>query len=329
MPSILRLALAFALIAAIPASSSAAPIGGANRSSKVSGKANGKSKARRKGKMGAVAKRWRAAKATARNTFRSARRLGQWRKLRGEKVSQRRAERQRVAVGRKAASMIRSGTASKPLVVGLGTGRTATQFILALGERIKKGEVANIVGVATSERTQALAEEQGIKVVPEASVREIDIAVDGADEVDTSLGLIKGLGGALLREKRVARKAKRFVVIVDGAKLVRRLGEGKLPVEVKQKTHQASASGLAALGAKATLRKSEAGRPYVTDNGNYIVDVELNPRNRRSIFLGRSKEKLSRRIENIEGVVDHGLFLNMATDVLVGSGDNQVVHIER
>jgi ribose 5-phosphate isomerase A len=244
-----------------------------------------------------------------------------WGKLAKAKTIDAHIEMQRVNVGVRAASMVESGQ-----VVGLGTGRTANEFIKALGARVKN-EKLKIVGVASSERTASLARSLGIRIVPLDSVKKIDVAIDGADEVDLNLGLVKGLGGALLREKQVASKAKRFVIMVDKEKLVTRLGQGRLPVEVRKADTAKAMQGLQKLATKATLRLNDAGKPYVTDNGNHIVDINITPQVRRTLEKPAGAKALAKRIEAVHGTIDHGLFLGMATDVLVGRGTKDVVHI--
>jgi ribose 5-phosphate isomerase A len=196
--------------------------------------------------------------------------------------------------------------------LGLGTGRTAEQFVRLLGERVKAG--FDVVTVATSERTAALAASVGIRVATLDAEPDLDLAVDGADEIDAKLRLIKGGGGALLREKIVANAAKRFLVIVDEAKVVPMLGAFPLPVEVLPfglaATVKAIERALAklALAGPVVLRRAGSD-PFVTDNGNRIVDLKL----------GRipDPEALAHALESIPGVVEHGLFIGMASAAII------------
>jgi ribose 5-phosphate isomerase A len=195
-----------------------------------------------------------------------------------------------------AATQVSSG-----MIVGLGTGSTGEFVLRALASRISEG--LRITGVPTSERTAALARELGIPLAELAGP--IDVAIDGADEVErTELHLIKGRGGALLREKIVAQAARRFLVVVDQTKLVARLGNAPVPVEVVQFGWQATARRLEALGAKPQRRD------FVTDSGNYILDCAF----------GRieAPRTLANDLDHIAGVVEHGLFIGMATEVHVG-----------
>jgi len=185
------------------------------------------------------------------------------------------------------------------MVVGLGTGSTAEFVLQALAARIREG--LRITGVPTSERTAARARELGIPLAVEVAT---DIAIDGADEVDPRLNLIKGRGGALLREKIVAVSSARFIVVVDESKLVARLGVGLLPIEVIQFGWQATARRILQLGGKPQRRD------LVTDNGNYILDCAFG--------LIESPESLASELDRITGVVEHGLFIGMTAEVHVG-----------
>ncbi|AFV99930.1 ribose 5-phosphate isomerase [Gluconobacter thailandicus NBRC 3257] len=208
---------------------------------------------------------------------------------------------------RRAADMVKSG-----MVVGLGTGSTATYMIERLGERVAEG--LHIVGIPTSEDSARKAEKAGIPLTDFAAHRRIDIAIDGADEVQRgSLNLIKGLGGALLREKIVAQAAKKFVVIVDGSKPVDHLGErAPVPVEVISFGWECTAERLSACGAKGVKPRTDRdGNLFVSDNRNMILDCTFGPI--------EDPEELARQIDAIVGVVEHGMFLNMASEVLVAT----------
>ena len=198
------------------------------------------------------------------------------------------------------------------MVLGLGTGSTVAFFLDALAERYRKGEVEGIVGVPTSVWTEHRASELGIPLTSLAAVGTLDLTVDGADEVDPELNLIKGLGGALIREKMVAQSTRDFLIIVDEGKLVERLGtRSPLPVEVLQFEWKFHLPFLGTWGANARLRVGEGGAPYVTDNGNFILDCSFE----EGI---PDPTALERALQERAGVVGTGLFLDMATEVLVG-----------
>jgi len=197
------------------------------------------------------------------------------------------------------------------MVLGLGTGSTAGFVIAPLAARIAQGLA--IVAIPTSEHTAAEARRLGIPLTSFAEHRRIDLAIDGADEVHrTTLDLVKGLGGALLREKIVAAASDRFVVIVDHEKLVDRLGEhAPVPVEIVQFGWQATAAALERLGAKPQLRGAAAGQPFVTDSGNFILDCHFG-----AIENPQATEQL---INSVVGVVENGLFVGRSSMVIVAS----------
>ena len=199
------------------------------------------------------------------------------------------------------------------MVLGLGTGSTAAFFVTELAARIAQGLA--IVAIPTSERTAAQARQLGIPLASFAEHRRIDVAIDGADEVQrTTLDLVKGRGGALLREKIVAAASSRFIVIVDRDKLVDRLGEaGPLPVEVAQFGWQATAGALERLGSRPELRCAVSGQPFVTDGGNFILDCLFGPID--------DPPETERRIKSIVGVVENGLFVGRSSAVIVASQD--------
>jgi ribose 5-phosphate isomerase A len=196
------------------------------------------------------------------------------------------------------------------MVLGLGTGKAAEAFIERLGERARGGLL--IRGVPTSQRSEDLARRMNIEVVTLSEVDRIDIAFDGADEVAPDLSLTKGLGGALLRERVVASEASRFVVLVTAEKLVEKLGtRAPVPIEVVPFAAPTIGRRLAKLGATAVLRKKADGHgPYQTDNQNWIFDAAFGPI--------ASPAEVDAAVRRIPGVVDTGLFLGMATTVLVG-----------
>ena len=195
------------------------------------------------------------------------------------------------------------------MVLGLGTGSTAAFMVEALGRRVQQG--LRIVGIATSEHTARQARALGIPLTDFAAHRSIDLTIDGADQVHTgTLDLIKGLGGALLREKIVAAASRRMTVIVDAGKLVPRLGDTvRLPVEVVRFGWQTTAARLLNEGARAELRGG-ADDPFVTDGGNYILDCT---------FPAIDAAVLAPRLKSLTGVVETGLFIGLATTVIAGT----------
>jgi ribose 5-phosphate isomerase A len=212
------------------------------------------------------------------------------------------------AAAERAVDFVESG-----MVLGLGTGSTAAFFVEALAGRIAQG--LTIIAIPTSERTAAQARRLGIPLTGFAEHRQIDLTVDGADEVQrVSLDLIKGRGGALLREKIVAAASRRFIVVVDRDKLVDRLGTtGPLPVEVVQFGWEVTAGALEGLGARPELRRAGSGEPFVTDGGNFILDCLFGAID--------NPAETERRINSIVGVVENGLFVGRSSAVIVASGD--------
>ncbi len=199
--------------------------------------------------------------------------------------------------------------------LGLGTGSTVACFLRCLAERIGREELPGVLGVPTSVRTEEQAAELGIPLAPGGEVGRPDLVVDGADEVAPDLGLVKGLGGALLREKVVAQAADRMLVIVDEAKLVRRLGErAPLPVEAVPFGAADQVRWLEDLGARPVLRKDADGRPLLTDNGHVVVDCWFEDGIEDAAGLDR-------RIAGRAGLVESGLFLGLAGEALVAGGD--------
>jgi ribose 5-phosphate isomerase A len=197
------------------------------------------------------------------------------------------------------------------MVVGLGTGSTAAFVVEGLAQRVAAG--LRVVGIPTSERTADQARRLGIPIATFAEYQRLDLTIDGADEVELgSLDLIKGLGGALLREKIVAAASNRLVIVVDQEKLVERLGEhSPVPVEVTQFGWQVTAVALAKLGCVPERRYSAGEQPYVTDGGNYILDCRFKP-----LSNPRDVEK---RIAMTVGTVESGLFVGRASMVAVAS----------
>ena len=195
-------------------------------------------------------------------------------------------------------------------VLGLGTGSTATYFIKLLGEQVKNG--LRVRGIPTSVRSRELAESLGIPLTTLDECQEIAVTVDGADEVDPQLRLIKGGGGALLREKIVASASRQMVVVADDTKQVRRLGKFPLPVEVIKFAQALVAKRISALGAAVQLRTGADGKPFVTDENNHILDC----------CFGEipDPDALARQLSDMPGVVEHGLFIGMASVVLFARG---------
>lgn len=218
------------------------------------------------------------------------------------------ADHQKTAAAQYAASYVQDG-----MIVGLGTGSTAERLIQALGERYAQG--LRFTGVPTSRQTAHLAEKLRIPLTRLDELHRIDLTIDGADEVDPRLDLIKGHGGALMREKLVASSADKYVIIVDQSKLVARLGMNfPVPVEVVTFGWTTTRHRLESLGLECNLRGDS--QPYVTSNHNYVLDCR--PAD------GTNMHDLAAAIKQQTGVVDHGLFLGMATTVVAGHDDGTV-----
>jgi ribose 5-phosphate isomerase A len=203
-------------------------------------------------------------------------------------------------------------------VVGLGTGSTAAHFIRLLGEQVKGG--LRIRGIPSSDRSGEQATSMGIPLTTLDECQQIDVTVDGADEVDPQLRLIKGGGGALLREKIVASATRQLVIVADATKRVPLLGKFPLPVEVVKFAQALVVKKIEALGAQVALRRDANGKPYLTDEHNYILDCRF----------GQipDADVLARQLSDMPGVVEHGLFIGMASVVLVAEGGD-VVELRR
>jgi ribose 5-phosphate isomerase A len=201
-------------------------------------------------------------------------------------------------------------------IVGLGTGSTAVYAVRFLGERVHAG--LKIRGIPTSVHTQELATSLGIPLTTLDEVQEIDVTIDGADEFDPQLRLIKGGGGALLREKIVASATRKFVIIADSTKQVPVLGKFPVPVEVIKFAEALVAKKITAMGAAVKVRADASGRKFITDEGNHILDCHF----------GQIPDPpaLARKLETTPGVVEHGLFIGMASIALIGKG-TQVLEI--
>jgi len=223
------------------------------------------------------------------------------------------------AVAKAAVEQINDG-----MVVGLGSGSTAALMIEALGAKLSSGALHEVVGVTTSFQGEVLAKNLGIPLQNLAAVDRIDLAIDGADEVDPAFQLIKGGGACHVQEKLVAAHAERFVVVVDSTKLVERLNLGfQLPVEVLPSAWSQVQKSLVQLGGRADLRMAlhKAG-PVVTDQGNLVLDVSF-----ESGILDPGD--LEKTINNIPGVLENGLFVNLVDEVLVGEIKNEVPGVRR
>ena len=209
------------------------------------------------------------------------------------------------AAAEKALELVQDG-----MLLGLGSGTTSRYFTEGVGRLVAGG--MKLRCVPTSRATAEMAAELGIPIVQEP-VGPIDLAVDGADEVDPGLNLIKGRGGALFREKLVAEAARRFIVIVDESKLVRQLGVGELPVEVLPFLWRTTAERLTALGASLTVRGGEE-TPYITDNGNLILNLVVEGGIQDAAAFAKA-------LKGTTGVVEHGLFIGLTDTLIVGDSD--------
>lgn len=217
------------------------------------------------------------------------------------------------AAARSSLQFIRDGQ-----VVGLGSGSTATCFIQLLGEEVRKG--LRIRGIPTSIRSKELAESLKIPLTTLDECQEIAVTVDGADEIDPQLRLIKGGGGAALREKIVASATRQLVIVADATKQVKRLGKFPLPVEVIRFAQALVRKRISALGARVELRTLPDGNPYVTDENNHILDCHFGEI--------EDPDALAQTLSDMPGVVEHGLFIGMASVALVARG-SEVIELRR
>ncbi len=197
------------------------------------------------------------------------------------------------------------------MVLGLGTGSTVKFFTEMLGAALKDGSIKNIIAVPTSKDTENLANQLGIPLGSLDDHQVLDLAVDGADEVDPNLNLIKGLGKALLREKIVESHAKHFIVVVDESKMVEKLGKGPLPVEIVKFGAKATVSWLNTLEGCVAEQWMENGQPAETDNGNYLAKCTFKD-GISDVYV------LASELAQWPGIVEHGLFLDMAKTVIIG-----------
>ena len=231
-------------------------------------------------------------------------------------LAERATELQKHAAAERAVALIESG-----MVVGLGGGSTTAYAIRLLGELLRAGRLRDVVGIPCSHLVEALASEAGVPLTTLEACPTIDLTIDGADEVDPGLNLIKGAGGAALWEKIVAQASRREVIVVDANKPSPRLGtRATLPVEVAHFGHGAQAHYLEGLGARATLRRGANGTPFRTDEGHLLYDCAFPPI--------ADPAALARALDSRAGIVGHGLFLELATDLIVAEAAG-VRHVAR
>ncbi|MCY3936197.1 MAG: ribose-5-phosphate isomerase RpiA [Chloroflexi bacterium] len=219
-------------------------------------------------------------------------------------AGQREAQKERAAIA--AVSLVESG-----MTLGLGSGSTFRYALNALARRIASGELCDIRAVPSSGATAKLAQAKGIPLLPLTADLLLDLTIDGADELDGDHRMIKGGGGALLREKLIAEASARLAIAVDGSKIVKQLGKYPLPVEVLPFGWERQQVFLAELGAEVSLRQDSQNRPYLTDNGNYILDCHFG--------AIAEPQTLAAAIKARTGIIEHGLFIDLATDVFVAS----------
>ena len=216
----------------------------------------------------------------------------------------------------RAVELVKSG-----MVVGLGTGSTTRFALERIGLWIRSGQLKDVVGIPSSLQTERLANEFGIPLTTLEKSPEIDLTIDGADEVDPQLNLIKGGGGALLREKVIAQASRRNIIIVSESKVSSQLGtHWPVPVEVIPFAWKPEASYLQSLGAAVALRKNKDGGPFTTDQDNHILDCNFGPM--------PHPDQIAVQLNQRAGIVEHGLFLDLATDVIV-AGKSGIRHLKR
>ena len=218
-------------------------------------------------------------------------------------------EKEKELAAKEAVKLVKNG-----MVVGLGSGSTTAYMVRELGKKVTEG--LSVVGIPSSENTRLLAIENGIQLKEFGEIEKIDINIDGADEFDPYLRLIKGGGGALLREKILAHNSKINVIIADSGKQVKRLGKFKLPVEVIPFAASKIEEELVLLGLKPVLRKIN-GSIFLTDEQNYILDIDIS--NQTNLT------NLEIRLKSIPGLVETGLFIETTSKVIMGIGDKTVI----
>lgn len=220
-----------------------------------------------------------------------------------------------IKTAKKAAASMALRLISSGMHIGLGTGSTVAYLIEALGEQCRAGLI--LKALPTSEATEKLAKKYHIPLMDPETVTTLDLAIDGADEIDPLKRMIKGGGGALLREKIVAKMSRELIVIVDSSKQVTTLGAFPLPVEIVPFSFHATVAHLVALGFEGKLRTTQENSLFITDNGNYIYDIQLS-------FPCYEMEEDQRRIRSIPGVVETGFFIGIAGRVITGYPDGSV-----
>lgn len=209
----------------------------------------------------------------------------------------------------KAVEEIESG-----MIVGLGSGSTVYYAIHKLAQEIRTGSLINVVGIPSSIQTERLANKLDIPLITFNDSQSIDVTIDGADEVDKYLNLIKGGGAAHLREKILVQASNKFIVVVDESKLSKRLGEKwAIPIEVVKFAYRVVETFIESINGKPELRRYDSGSPLITDEGNYIIDANFG--------VIRNPFELMEKLENRAGIVEHGLFLNMVSKVIVAGKD--------
>lgn len=209
----------------------------------------------------------------------------------------------------RAVEFIQSG-----MVVGLGTGSTAIFATRRIGQLLAEGQLTDVTGIATSRKTDEEARRLGIPLLPDDLPHPVDVTIDGADEIGPDFHLIKGGGGALLREKIVAQASSRFIVVADESKLSEKLGMNyRLPVEVLEFAWRSQLHFVESLGARAEVRQNADGSRFLTDSGNLILDCDFGPIT--------DPLELAASLGSRAGIVEHGLFLFMATDVIIAGRD--------
>ncbi|MEN8194081.1 MAG: ribose 5-phosphate isomerase A, partial [Bacteroidota bacterium] len=197
------------------------------------------------------------------------------------------------------------------MVLGLGTGSTFNFVLEILSEKVKSGEIKDVIGISTSTQTLELARKLNFPIGKFSDHPKIDLTIDGADEVDEKLNVIKGGGGALLHEKIIAQASKKVIIVVDQSKVSKYLGEKwAVPIEVIQKASVSESEYLKSIGASVELRKTENNN-FITDEGNYILDADFG--------VIKNPKKLAKKLNKRAGIVEHGLFVNMVDHVIVAS----------
>jgi ribose 5-phosphate isomerase A len=216
----------------------------------------------------------------------------------------------------KAVEQIKSG-----MLLGLGSGSTAYFAIVKISELLKSGELTNIIGIPSSNQTQKLATDLGIPLTNFDAHPFLDLTIDGADEVDKYLNVIKGGGGALLREKVLAQSSRKLTIVVDESKISDKLGRNwAVPIEVIKFAVGSVSNFLTSIGGKPDLRKYSDGNPYLTDEGNYIIDTDFG--------VIENPFELADKLENRAGIIEHGLFIKLVDEVIVAS-EKEIFYLKK